>query len=666
VPALIEAMAVERSRSAPSLRQHQPEIPWSLESILRKCLAPEPGARYQTAADFAEDLRCFLEDRPLRHAPELSWRERAAKWTRRHPRLTTSGTITAAAATLLITVFSLLLGTRNQLAAAREQVILGEQAEALQLKEQFEKAHQRALCLVHTRTELQSNVRTGLEECKKALALFHVLQRDDWQDDRYWQRLPPPDREALAEDIREVLLVYARAEQYLASHAADPLLPRRIAAVFLPWGVRQEAWGAVASLAAGHSFWSPVAEPQDGERQALHHALDLVDRAGAIPGLKPSAALWEARARYLERLGDAAASAAALAQAKALPAISARDHYELATTYAFQRRYQKAARELQRALEINPRHFWSWLQLGLCHEELGENILAVGDYSACIALWSEFAWGHFNRGLVLNKLGKKIEARADFTAAMQLDPTFAPAYFNRGLLASDQGRPEEALADFERAATLGQDDARIHALRGVELERLGRSKEADAEFARAWERDANNPNLLLNYGYAVYARLPREAQRAFTQVLQQDPRNARAFYGLGMLAATRQRQSQEALLAFTQALDIDPSFTEARCARANVLAHQGECDLARQDIDLCIKMDPSGITLYQGACVYALIAKKYSDRVQAQAAEDVALALLEAAFERGYGRDRAAADSDLASIHNRPQFRRLVDGKDEG
>jgi eukaryotic-like serine/threonine-protein kinase len=664
VPALIEAMAVERSRSVPSLRRHRPEIPWSLESIVRKGLAPEPGQRYQSAADFAEDLGCFLDDRPLRHAPELSGRERIAKWTRRHPRLATSGTITAAAAALLITAFSLLIGTRHQLSAARELVVHGEQAEALQLKEQFEKAHQRALCLVHTRIELQDNVREGLEQCRKALALFHVLERDDWQNDRYWQRLPAQDRELLAEDIREALLVYARAEQYLASPAADPLRARRIAAVFLPWGARPEPFGLAVALGAGHSFWLPVAQPQEAEQQALQHALALVERAAAIAGLKPSAALWEARARYLERLGDLYGSTAARAHAASLAPVTARDHYELATTYAFQRRYHKAVTELQRALEINPRHFWSWLQLGLCHESVGENVLAVGDHSACIALWPEFPWGHFNRGVLLNKLGKKKEARADFTAAVQLDPAFAQAYFNRGLIASDESRAAEALADLDRAASLGQDDARLHAFRGVSLENLGRFQEADAAFARAWERDANNPILLLAYGFAVWTRLPREAEQAFTRVLRAEPRNAQGFYGLGMLASARRRQSPEALLAFTHALEIDPSFTAARRARAIVLAHQGQCEVARQDIELCIKMDPGGETLYQGACVYALIAPKYPDRVQAQAAEDLALVLLEAAFERGYGRDRAAADSDLASIRNRPQFQRLVSDED--
>jgi serine/threonine protein kinase/tetratricopeptide (TPR) repeat protein len=663
VPALIEAMAVERSHAVPSLRRHRPDIPWSLESILRKCLAPEPGQRYQQAADLAEDLHCFLEDRPLRHAPELSWRERVHKWTRRHPRLTTSGTITAAAAALLVTAFSVLVGTRSQLAAARQRVIRGEEAEALQLKGQFEKSHQRALCLVNTHTDLSDYVHQGLVECKKALAIFEVLEREDWQAQRYWQRLPAEDRPTLAEDVRELLLVYARAEAYLASSAADRLMPRRIAASLSPWAAAPDAWTALASVSVARGNWNLLKERQDAEQQALRKALTMVDRASTIAGLRPSAALWEDRADYLARLGDTVGSAAARAQARALPPVTMRDHYELARMDALRKHYPEAVAELQRALDLNPHHHWTWFQLGVCHEALGKNDLALGDYSACIALWPEFAWSHFNRGRILNRMKNKAEAHAELSAALRLDPNFASAYYERGVLDSDLGRAREALADLDRALALGLDTGALHVFRGAALERLGDSQGADAAFARAWERGTKDSTLLVVYGFAVCGRLPKDAEDAFKQAIQANPRNARAFYGLGMLAAVRQRQSAIALLAFTRALEIDPSFFEARRARANVLAHQGQWALAQPDIDWCVKVDPSGETLYQGACVYALLAEKSSDRSQAQATADHALMLLEAAFERGYGRDQAAADSDLAGIQHRPEFEWLVSGE---
>jgi serine/threonine protein kinase len=88
MPAMIAAMAVERAQVIPSVRERRTDVPWGLESIVRTCLHPDRGQRYQQAAQLAEDLRAFLEHRPLQHAPELSYAEVVGKWACRHPRLT--------------------------------------------------------------------------------------------------------------------------------------------------------------------------------------------------------------------------------------------------------------------------------------------------------------------------------------------------------------------------------------------------------------------------------------------------------------------------------------------------------------------------------------------------------------------------------------------------
>ncbi len=101
MPALLEAMAVERAKVVPSVREHRPDVAWGMEYILRKCLHPDPQERYQQADHLAEDLRALLADRPLRHASGLSIVERLRQWARRHPRLTTGGIVGAVAGTLL-------------------------------------------------------------------------------------------------------------------------------------------------------------------------------------------------------------------------------------------------------------------------------------------------------------------------------------------------------------------------------------------------------------------------------------------------------------------------------------------------------------------------------------------------------------------------------------
>ena len=72
-------MAEERSRGLLARPRLGAAIPWSLESILQKCLMADPAKRYQQAAHLATDLRRFLEDQPLAYAPELSRIERRGR-----------------------------------------------------------------------------------------------------------------------------------------------------------------------------------------------------------------------------------------------------------------------------------------------------------------------------------------------------------------------------------------------------------------------------------------------------------------------------------------------------------------------------------------------------------------------------------------------------------
>lgn len=65
-------------------RRDNPAIPRDLETIVLKAIAVEPGARYQSSAELAEDLERFLEDRPIL-ARRASIPERFGRWARRNP-----------------------------------------------------------------------------------------------------------------------------------------------------------------------------------------------------------------------------------------------------------------------------------------------------------------------------------------------------------------------------------------------------------------------------------------------------------------------------------------------------------------------------------------------------------------------------------------------------
>jgi serine/threonine protein kinase/lipoprotein NlpI len=610
------AMARERRVAMASLRQKRPDAPWGLESVVRKCLAPDPAHRYQHAEQLADDLRRFRHDLPLLYAPELSLRERAAKWLRRHPRLTSSGSVGTAAAVLLLATAGTLVGVRGHLAAANEQLAV---ARAEDDARRFREGAVRALCLVNTTTEVRDHLARGSAVCEETLGLFGVLGRDDWQQGDDWQHLAPAERAGLAEDVRELLVLLAGARVRTA--------------------------------------------PKD--EAALRDALRLLDRAGAIENLPPSHALWAERAGYLERLGDADGAKAARRTADETPPTSARDHYLLASAYARDGRDVEAVAELDQAIALNPRHYWSLTLRGICQLERGQTTEAIADFGACTGLWPEFGWGYFNLGYARAKAGNKAGAVRDYSTALERDPDFVLAYLNRGMLRSELGEYEPALADLRRAAELGRDDAYLHLGVGVALEALRRPADADAEFATAFARAEGESKAVRVrtgwvYGFAVAGRLPDKARAAFEAALALDPDEPQALYGRGMLLMGA-GEDEAALACFNRVVELSPRLVEARRYRAILLGRAGKLAAAAEDVNWCLREQPeAGAGYYAAACVAALAAERYGNAPAARQATDQALALLGKALARGYGRDRAAADPDLKAVAQDPRIAELL------
>ncbi len=80
-------------------------IPRELETIILKAMTKEPTGRYQTAKELADDLRRFLEHRPIL-AKRPNFVERTTKWAQRH-----RGVVASAAIMIVLTIVGLAIST---------------------------------------------------------------------------------------------------------------------------------------------------------------------------------------------------------------------------------------------------------------------------------------------------------------------------------------------------------------------------------------------------------------------------------------------------------------------------------------------------------------------------------------------------------------------------
>lgn len=122
----------------PRLRSVNPAIPADLETVILRAMARDPADRYATADELAEDLRRFLDDRPIL-ARRANLAEQAWRWCRRNRALAVA-TATALVLMVATTVVSLVAYLKTAAANAETARANVEMQKAL-TAEQAQREH---------------------------------------------------------------------------------------------------------------------------------------------------------------------------------------------------------------------------------------------------------------------------------------------------------------------------------------------------------------------------------------------------------------------------------------------------------------------------------------------------------------------------------------------
>ncbi|MCI0341891.1 MAG: tetratricopeptide repeat protein [Planctomycetales bacterium] len=152
-----------------------------------------------------------------------------------------------------------------------------------------------------------------------------------------------------------------------------------------------------------------------------------------------------------------------------------------------------AIADCDEALRIEPGFSAAFLNRGSARELLGETQAAIADYDEALRLEPDSPEALTNRARCRQKIGDIPGALADADAALRARPGFLEALTVRGSLRRGQGDLRGALDDFEEGLRGHPDDETFHANRGFVLMDMGDLAGAVAEFREVLRLAPDDP-----------------------------------------------------------------------------------------------------------------------------------------------------------------------------
>jgi tetratricopeptide (TPR) repeat protein len=192
----------------------------------------------------------------------------------------------------------------------------------------------------------------------------------------------------------------------------------------------------------------------------------------------------------------------------------------------------------------------------------------------------------FYQGAEAFKNGNDELAEELFRKAIWLDPVYADAYESLGVMLGRVNRFEEAIALMRQLATIDPGSVLAHTNLSLFLMKLGRIEEAELEKSlatvKSFQKFGDDAKLKEKLDQEKAERLSEWARREdmFRQVLEIDPEDTLANYGLGSIAVEKADWAL-ALPYLEKVLSVDPAYSVAYLALGKALKGVGRRDEAR-------------------------------------------------------------------------------------
>jgi serine/threonine protein kinase/Flp pilus assembly protein TadD len=378
-----------------------------LETICLKCLEKDPGNRYASAEALADDLRRFSEGIPIQARPVPTY-QRCWRYLRRHPALAAGLLTVASIACLLLTLrgYSLAVGELANHQADKKY-------------EQFIQCRNEALVYgllasddsaLFWGAETDDNLKTAHQAARQALALAGV--EIDSNTIALGPDVPAARKAAMSADCYILLFVLANA--------------------------------------TGQQL-----QTNDIANGSYREALRILEGAQRL-GIQ-TRAFHSRRADLLEHVGDSEQADKERNLAAIHPLQGVLDYFFAGQEEYRRGDWKKACSFFNRALSLEPSHFWAQFFLSVCHLKLQQWEAARASLNACLTQQSDFVWAYLFRSFANERMHAISEAESDFQSALLLNPNKDARYLlflTRGILHFNQSELELAAKDFRSATEL--------------------------------------------------------------------------------------------------------------------------------------------------------------------------------------------------------------------
>jgi len=230
----------------------------------------------------------------------------------------------------------------------------------------------------------------------------------------------------------------------------------------------------------------------------------------------------------------------------------------------------------------------------------GDHREAVECFSRAIRLRPDVAVAYRYRAYAYRELGDRLSALNDFDTAIRLKPDDVQAYADRAAELFTQKAFDQAISDCNQVLALDPGRGYIYGLRGRCHAELGNSEQALQDYTEAIRADPDNAIQYLQWRAELHLECGNLADvlADCKAICQQQPQHVMAHCLRGM-AQAEAAQLEEALRAFSTALQIQATHKPSLLGRARVYLQLGAGRQAEEDCTTLLALEPNLATAHE-------------------------------------------------------------------